>query len=201
MPETKQNMQKSPEGEAKSNIIETDESRRRDVSELISFARECFHSGDFDMTADFCRLAIKKAGNMPDEDLGVDAHYILCLANLKMGRYDAARSVCAEARVRFGDYLDVAYVEMLISAVKGETHDVPRLAGEFMRLCEEGAHHLNSFKTRTRGNIGEVFLIWGQALEQLGDLKTAIEIYEKYLKIHPEDATITSRLTRLTLMS
>ncbi len=170
-----------------------------DLQELIALARSSFGEGDFIGTAECCRKASENKRIPDDNELAYEIYYLWCLANLKMGKLDEAIKVCSDARRRLGEYLDLAYFELIVAIMIGEPESVLSLAQNYLELWNNERENNDPLKSRTRDRVGEVLLMLGQTLEQIHRTADAMEIYKKYLVIFPEDKTIEDRLAQMSI--
>jgi tetratricopeptide (TPR) repeat protein len=169
-----------------------------DLQRLMKLALNSFTKGKYTLTIDYCRKAVSAINGSELPDFAAEAYYIWCLSYLRMEKFDDARKVCYDARLKLGNYLDLVYFEILIAAVKGENEKIPRLVESFVELHEDAKDKFNPLKEKTHDKIGEVLLMAGQSLEQSGDVSGAIEIYNKYLRLFPDDSPIKDRVEVLT---
>lgn len=165
------------------------------IIEYGRLAQANFADGRYSQAVDYCRLLNEIAFALKKEDLAAEAYHLWCLSCLKMSKFDEAATICQTARTRLGDYLDLAYFELLIAALKGEFPKINDLAQRYIALFDSGSQ--DPSKTKTSAKMGEVFLIWEQALEQLGNIGDAIQLLEKYLELYPDDANIRQHLDLL----
>jgi tetratricopeptide (TPR) repeat protein len=170
-----------------------------DLQELIALARDSFGEGDFEGAAECCRQANKNKRLSDDIKLACEIYYIWCLANLKTGNLDEVIQACAEAREKLGEYLDLAYFELIASIMKGEPERVLSLAQHYLKLWNNEKQNNDPLKSRTGDRVGEVLLMLGQVLEQMHRTGDAIEIYKKYLVVYPEDKAIEDRLAQMSV--
>jgi len=170
-----------------------------DLQELIALARNSFSEGDFTGAAECCRRASENKRLSDDNKLAYEIYYLWCLANLKMGKLDEAIKVCSDARRRLGEYLDLAYFELIIAIMIGEPESVLSLAQNYLKLWNNEKENNDPLKSRTRDRVGEVLLMLGQTLEQIHRTADAIEIYKKYLAIFPEDKAIEDRIVEMSI--
>ncbi len=165
------------------------------LESLIVEAERANRAGDMTLVAERCRRIAGFALEIENKPLAAESFYACILANLKLGRYEAAREACRASRDDLGEYLDLVYFELLIEAASGKIENVPVLAERFMALQAGNQDHPSMNKTS--GAAGQVLLMWGQALEQLRSPASAMEIYGKYLEIYPQDNAIRDRLTEM----
>lgn len=190
------NMKKAKPGRL---ILKVDgkENSRAGLNTLISLAEESFRTGRYALAAEYCSQITELAEIFKIDEIACQGYYINCLAALKLARYDEAELICNIAREKHGDYLDLAYFRLLISAVRGDLNQVPLLALDYIKIFDESAVDPEPFKIKTCQKIGEVLLMWGQALEELGEPEEAVTIYEKYLELYPDDKLVSNRLAQL----
>ena len=166
-------------------------------ADILALAKVRFANQDFRGTVSVCQK-ISAIDPSPDKRPAfIETYYIWSLACLKLNLLDNVLNICSEARKRFDAYLDLAYFELIAVSASGVVHDVPGLAETYMHLwslVEKGADPL---KNRTFGIAGQVLLMWGQALEQLEAPDSALNIYKKYMLLHPEDKEISDRIVSI----
>lgn len=170
-----------------------------DLRELMTLARDSFGEGDFAGAAECCRKASEYKGLSDDDTLAYEIYYLWCLANLKTGRLDETIKVCSDARRKLGDYLDLAYFELIIAIMQGEPESVLSRAQEYLKLWNNEKENNAPWRSRTHDRVGEVMLMTGQTLEQMRNTADAIEIYKKYLALFPGDKAIESRLAQMSI--
>jgi|GEM_PF-2895324 len=169
-----------------------------DLQKILRLAFNSFSKGKYSMAIDYCRKAVSAIPGKDHSELAAEAYYIWCLSNLKLEKVNDARKVCYEARLKLGNYLDLVYFEILIAAVSGETGRIPKLVRNFVDLYEAAGDNYSPQKEKTHNRIGEVLLMSGQALEQTHKTREALDIYNKYLSLFPEDIPIKERVDILT---
>ena len=177
--------------------VDGKENSRAGLNTLISLAEESFRTGRYTLAIEYCGQIAELAEIFKIDEIAVQAYYIMCLATLKLKLYADAEKICATAREKLGDYLDLAYFRLLINAVRGDTFKIPDLALEFIEIYDKSAVNPDPAKIRTCRKIGEVLLMWGQALEELGEPEEAVTIYEKYVELYPDDKGVASRIAQL----
>jgi tetratricopeptide (TPR) repeat protein len=177
--------------------VDGKENSRAGLNTLISLAEESFRTGRYTLAIEYCSQITELAEIFKIDEIACQGYYIMCLAALKLRLYDDAEKCCNQAREKLGDYLDLAYFRLLISAVKSDTVKIPDLALEFIEIFDKSAVNPDPFRIKTCHKIGEVLLMWGQALEELGDPEEAVTIYEKYIELYPEDKNISAHLSQL----
>jgi tetratricopeptide (TPR) repeat protein len=165
------------------------------IVEYGKLAQSNFADGHYMLSIDYCRLLSEIAFALKKDDLAAEAYHLWCLSCLKMSKLDEAAVVCQTAKTRLGDYLDLAYFELLIAALNSEVVKIPDLAQRYNTLYDSGPQ--DPSKTKNSGKLGEVLLMWEQAAEQLGNTSDAIQLIEKYLELYPEDANIVEHLNQL----
>jgi len=165
-----------------------------DLQKILKLALNSFSKEKYSMTIDYCRKAVDVVNGTDQSELAAEAYYIWCLSCFKMDKYDDAKKVCYEARLKLGNYLDLVYFEILIAAVGGEIDRVPKFAKSYAELYQAAGGNFNSLKEKTHDRIGEVLLMSGQALEQAKKKSEALDIYRKYLSIFPDDDPIRERV-------
>jgi tetratricopeptide (TPR) repeat protein len=170
-----------------------------DLRELITLARNSFSGGDFIAAVECCRKASEYKGLSDDDALAHEIYYLWCLANLKTGGLDETIKVCSDARRKLGDYLDLAYFELIVAIMQGEPESVLSLAQEYLKLWNNEKENDAPWRSRTHDRVGEVMLMTGQTLEQMHLTVEAIEIYKKYLAIFPEDKAISDRIAQMSI--
>ena len=170
-----------------------------DLQELAALAGDSFGEGDFEGAAECCRQASENRRLSDDTRIACEIYYIWCLANLKTGKIDEVIQVCTEAREKLGDYLDLAYFELIASIMKGEPERVLSLAENYLKLWNNERQNNDPLKSQTGDRVGEVLLMLGQALEQMHRTADAIEIYKKYLALYPDDKAIEDRLAQMSV--
>lgn len=170
-----------------------------DLRELMTLARNSFGGGDFDGAAECCRRASEDERLSYDNALAYEIYYLWCLANLKTEKLDETLKVCSDARRKLGEYLDLAYFELIVAINKGEPEDVLSRAQSYLRLWNNDREDNDPRKSQTRDRMGEVLLMLGQTLEQMRKTADAIEIYKKYLALFPDDKAIESRLAQMSV--
>lgn len=171
--------------------------RLSDLQKIMKLAFNSFSKEKYSLAVDYCRKAVGAIHGTDHPEYAADAYYIWCLSSLKMGKLDDARKACYEARLKLGNYLDLVYFEILIAAVGNETERIPKLAQSFKELYEAAGDKFNPLKEKTHDRFGEVLLMGGQAFEQLHKIPEALDIYEKYLSLFPDDAAIKERVNIL----
>jgi hypothetical protein len=169
-----------------------------DLQKILRLAINSFSKGKYSMAVDYCRKVVNGIHGADQQELATEAYYIWCLSNLKTEKFNDTRKVCYEARLKLGNYLDLVYFEILIAGVAGETGRIPKLARNFVGLYEVAGGKFNPQKEKTHNRIGEVLLMSAQALEQLHETPEALNVYEKYLSLFPDDAPIKERVDILT---
>lgn len=170
-----------------------------DLQELIALARDSFSEEDFTGAAECCCKASQYEQLSDGNELAYEIYYLWCLANLKMGKLDEAMNVCSDARRKIGEYLDLAYFELIAAIMKGDPESVLSSAQSYLKLWNNEKENNDPLKSRTRDRVGEVLLMLGQALEQMHRTGDAIEIYKKYLVVYPEDKAIEDRLAQMSV--
>ena len=170
-----------------------------DLQELIALARNSFNEGDFIGAAECCRKASENKHLSDGNELAYEIYYLWCLANLKTGKLDEAINACSDARRKLGDYLDLAYFELIVAIMKGEPESVLSSAQNYLKLWINEKENNDPSKSRTGDRVGEVFLMMGQTLEQIHQTAEAIEIYKKYLAMFPEDRAIEDRIAQMSV--
>jgi tetratricopeptide (TPR) repeat protein len=177
--------------------VDGKENSRAGLNTLMSLAEESFRTGRYTLAIEYCSQITELAEIFKIDEIACQGYYILCLAALKLKLYDDAERLCNTAREKLGDYLDLAYFRLLISAVRGETAKIPDLSLEFIEIFDKSAINPDPSKIRTCHKIGEVLLMWGQAVEELGEPEEAVAIYEKYLEIYPDDKGVSAHIAQL----
>ncbi len=170
-----------------------------DQRELMALARNAFSDGDFTGAAECCRNASENERLPDDSELAGEIYYLWCLSNLKTDKLDETLKVCSEARRKLGDYLDLAYFELIVGIMQGEPESVLSSAQGYLKLWNNEREDDNPWKSRTRDRVGEVLLMTGQTLEQIQRQAEAIEIYKKYLALFPGDKAIEDRLAQMSV--
>jgi tetratricopeptide (TPR) repeat protein len=170
-----------------------------DLQELAALARDSFGEGDFEGAAECCRQANGNKRLSDDTKLACEIYYIWCLAYLKTGKLDEVFQVCTEAREKLGQYLDLAYFELIAAVMKGEPERVLSLAQHYLKSWNDEKQNNDPLKSQTRDRVGEVLLMLGQALEQMRRTADAVEIYKKYLALYPDDKAIEDRLAQMSV--
>lgn len=171
--------------------------RKFDLERYMVLARNSFRVGKFELACDYCRQIADTALRLGRSEQAEQAYYIWCLANLKSGKYAEAKKVCFEARAKLGNNLNLLYFETLIAAVGNEIEKVPKLARNFKDLWNNQGAVSDEARAESREKLGEVLLMWGQALEQMRQYRDVIDVYNDYLKHFPEDAAISERINEL----
>jgi tetratricopeptide (TPR) repeat protein len=169
-----------------------------DLRKIMKLAFNSFGKEKYSLAIDYCRKAIDAINGTAQRELAAEAYYLWCLSCLKNSRPDEAKKVCYEARLLLGNYLDSVYFEILIAAVKEEIDKIPRLVKNYMEIYEAAGGNFNPSKEKTHGRAGEVLLMGAQALEQAGEKIGALEFYNKYLSIFPDDGPIRERVDLLS---
>lgn len=177
--------------------VDGKENSRAGLNTLISLAEESFHTGRYTLAIEYCSQITELAEIFKIDEIACQGYYIQCLAALKLSLYDDAERVCNLAREKHGDYLDLAYFRLLLAAVRGSIARVPELALDYIKIFDESAADPDPNKIKTCHKIGEVLLMWGQALEELCEPEEAVTIYEKYIELYPDDKAISGRLAQL----
>lgn len=170
-----------------------------DLRELMTLARSSFGGGDFAGAAECCRRACEDKRLSDDDAIVYEIYYLWCLAYLNTEKLDETLKVCSDARRRLGEYLDLAYFELIVAVKKGEPDDVLSRAQSYLRLWKNDKENNNPRKSQTGDRVGEVLLMMGQTLEQTRNTEDAIEIYKKYLALFPHDEAIESRLAQMSV--
>ena len=171
--------------------------REDNLLSLYTSARESFAADDFDGASRFCRKASTAKISAEELPTLCEVYYLGCLAAMKSSRPDEVIDICSGARARLGDFLDLAFFELIAASSINAVVEVPRLAEKYMRLWKLTNKEDHPYKQHTFGLAGQVMLMWGQALEQLGEPVEALTIYKQYLNLHPEDRIIESRIVEL----
>jgi tetratricopeptide (TPR) repeat protein len=177
--------------------VDGKENSRAGLNTLISLAEESFRTGRYTLAIEYCSQITELAEIFKIDEIACQGYYIQCLAALKLSLYDDAERACNLAREKHGDYLDLAYFRLLLAAVRGTIARVPELALDYIRIFDESAADPDPNKIKTCHKIGEVLLMWGQALEELCEPEEAVTIYEKYIELYPDDKAISGRLAQL----
>lgn len=170
-----------------------------DQRELMALARNAFSDGDFIGAAECCRNASENKRLTDEGQLAGEIYHLWCLSNLKTGKLDETLKVCSEARRKLGEYLDLAYFELIVGIMKGEPESVLSSAQSYLESWNNEKENSDPWKSRTRDRLGEVLLMMGQTLEQIHSKAEAIEIYKKYLALFPEDKAIEDRLAQMSV--
>ena len=165
-----------------------------DLQKILKLAANSFGKEKYSLTIDYCRKAVNAVDGTDQHKLAAEAYYIWCLSCFKMNKYEDARKVCYEARLKLGNYLDLVYFEILIAAVNGEIDRIPKFAKSYREIYEAAGDKFNPLKEKTHDRIGEVMLMSGQALEQVQKKSEALDIYKKYLSKFPDDVPIKGRV-------
>lgn len=163
-----------------------------DIQKILRLAVNSFRKKKYSLAIDYCRKvanAVNGGGRFAAE-----AYYIWCLSCLKMNKPDDARKACYDARLKFGNYLDLVYFELLIATLKGELGKIPRFAERFVELYEEAGGKFDPFKEKTSEHIGKVLLLAGLAHEQLQDETRAADYYKRYQSIIPDEDSIIDKI-------
>ncbi|UCE67818.1 MAG: hypothetical protein JSU85_07375 [Candidatus Zixiibacteriota bacterium] len=168
------------------------------LQKILRLALNSFSKEKYSMAIDYCRNAVSAIHDTDHSEFAAEAFYIWCLSCFKMNKYEEARKVCYEARLKLGNYLDLVYFEILIAAFIGETDRIPKFAKRYIEIYEAAGGKFNPSKEKTHDRIGEVMLMSGQALEQLRKKLEALDIYNKYLSLFPEDVPIRERVEVLS---
>ena len=171
--------------------------RLSDLKNIMRLAVNSLGRGKLALAIDYCRTVINSARDSDQRDLVVEAFYVWCTASLQLGKPGEARKVCYEARLRLGNYLDLVYFELLIAAVNNDIDKIPRFANNFLDLHDNSRKDLGPAAERSREKIGEVLLMGGQAREQSNDIAGAMEFYNRYVEMFPEDKIVAELINQL----
>ncbi|MEE9554163.1 MAG: hypothetical protein V3W18_07680 [candidate division Zixibacteria bacterium] len=163
----------------------------------LAQAKEHFSDNDFQKTIDVCEKITSMETSSDSNSIILEAFYLWCLACLKLNRLDEVLDVCSKSRARFDSYIDLAYFELIAVCARGAIPDIPGFAQQYMNLWSKVEKGADPHKNRTFGLAGQVLLMWGQALEQLRSPDEALDIYKKYMLIHPEDTDIADRIASM----
>jgi tetratricopeptide (TPR) repeat protein len=178
--------------ESSASVQTTSGGKLSGMQRILKLAINSFSKGKYSLAIDYCRNAVNQIYGR--EEPAAEAYYIWCLSYLKMNRPREARKVCYDARLKLGNYLDLVYFEILISAINEEMEKIPPFAERFVELYEKAGGVFDPYREKTNIHIGKVLLLAGQAHERLQDKSRADDYFKKYLSLFPEDESIIERL-------
>jgi tetratricopeptide (TPR) repeat protein len=179
----------NPEINSKSPMPST---RRKlsDSGRILRLASTSFDKGNYSLAIDYCRMAASIVKIADSPELAAEIYFIWCLSQIKLGKFHDARKVCYEARLKIGNYLDLVYFEILIASGRGEAKKIPRLVNNFLDLQKAEGNGINPATGKSHDRIGEVLLVGAEVLERANNKPGALEIYNKYLTLFPDDDSV-----------
>jgi len=163
--------------------------------------RELFAADNYQAAFDSCFGIDYENIVKCDPHLTAEIYYLWMLSALKLKLYDDVVEICRAARQNSGDYLDLAFFEFVAMSARGEILSVPVLAENYMSIWMELEKGADPSRNHTFDLAGQVLLMWGQALEEMNRPLEALDIYRKYLLLHPDDKAIAESVSRIESQS